>query len=253
MKKDNIEKLWSYSAKGYSDIIQDELNSFRSNAWTELIESQIEYKMNLNILDIGTGPGFFSIILSKRGYKVTGIDCTKDMIKEAKQNAKLAEVNPEFIVMDSQDLDFEDNTFDLLLSRNVTWTLTDPIKAYKEWFRVLKPKGVLLIFDANWNLHKYNKFILEEVERREIEFRRKYGNPYNAYNGPEEYKDIGFKLPLEDKIRPEWDENILDEIGFINVEYDRDITIKVWDEKELLLYGATPMFMISAKKLNMLD
>lgn len=249
MKKENIEKLWSYSSKGYSSIIKDELDSFRPKAWTELIEAQVDNKENLNILDIGTGPGFFSIILSKKNHNVIGIDCTKNMIDEAKRNADISDVNPTFMVMDSHELEFKDNTFDLILSRNVTWTLINPIKAYKEWKRVLKPNGTLLVFDANWNLHKYDKSVFEDVEKREAKFRARYGKPYDTYEGPEESKDIGFKLPLEDKIRPSWDKVALDKIGFSNINYDLDITKKVWDEKEQLLYGATPMFMIVAKKL----
>jgi hypothetical protein len=37
-------------------------------------------------------------------------------------------------------------------------------------------------------------------------------------------------------------------LGFENIVNDLDITQQVWDEKERLLYGATPMFMIVAQK-----
>ena len=46
-----------------------------------------------------------------------------------------------------------DNTFDMIVSRNVTWNLEHPDRAYYEWMRVLKPGGVLLNFDANWYHH----------------------------------------------------------------------------------------------------
>ena len=55
------------------------------------------------------------------------------------------DITADFLKMDSHALSFEDNTFDLLINRNVTWTLYDPEKAYKEWYRVLKPGGRLLI------------------------------------------------------------------------------------------------------------
>ena len=50
--------------------------------------------------------------------------------------------------MDAQKLDFEDNTFDVVISRNLTWNLEHPDVAYREWVRVLKVGGRLLNFDA---------------------------------------------------------------------------------------------------------
>ena len=244
-----VKREWEYHAIGYSNIIKDELDSFRVEAWINLINEQINHKKGLNVLDIGCGPGFFSIILSKAGHNVVGIDCTENMLKQAEINAKENGANPKFIQMDSHNLEFEDNTFDLIINRNVTWTLLDPVKAYTEWKRVLKPNGKLLIFDANWFLDKYDEELKIENDRRRIACIEKYGCAYSSFDGPEEYivKD---KFPLEDKVRPQWDEIVLSEIGFKNLILERDITNRVWDDKEKLLYGATPMFMISAQKID---
>lgn len=244
-----VRQHWEFSAKGYSNIVKDELNSFKSDAWNKIIHEIIGNKEKLNILDVGCGPGFFSIILSKAGHNVVGIDCTENMIKEAIYNAEDENVNPQFKCMDSHNLDFEDNTFDLIINRNVTWTLTDPKGAYKEWNRVLKVGGKLLIFDANWYLHKFDEDLREENKRRELLCIKQYGSIYNSYEGPEEclLKDI---LPLDNKIRPEWDKEVLSELNYGNFIIRKDITDKVWEEKEKLLYGATPMFMIACEKIS---
>ena len=109
------------------------------------------------ILDVGTGPGFFAILLAEAGYQVTAIDYTEEMLKEAQQNAcGLAEC----IVWktgDAQALDVENNSFDAIVTRNVTWNLPRPDLAYKEWLRVLKPGGMLYNFDADWYGHLYNE------------------------------------------------------------------------------------------------
>ena len=42
---------------------------------------------------------------------------------------------------DAQALDVENNSFDVVVTRNVTWNLPRPDLAYKEWLRVLKPGG----------------------------------------------------------------------------------------------------------------
>ena len=49
--------------------------------------------------------------------------------------------------MDAENPDFPDGTFDVIVSRNLTWTLPDAEHAYQEWFRVLKPGGHLVILE----------------------------------------------------------------------------------------------------------
>ena len=44
--------------------------------------------------------------------------------------------------MDAQNLEFKDASFDIVIARNVTWTLPDVPKAYDEWLRVFKKKVV---------------------------------------------------------------------------------------------------------------
>ena len=54
------------------------------------------------------------------------------------------------MVMDAEAPDFPDEEFDVIVSRNLTWTLPDAEHAYQEWFRVLKPGGVMINLDANY-------------------------------------------------------------------------------------------------------
>ena len=46
--------------------------------------------------------------------------------------------------------------------------------------------------------------------------------------------------------RPDFDIGVLRGVGFDDVTYDRDITEELWDDKEKLIFGNTPMFMIRA-------
>ena len=94
------------------------------------------HKQQLNVLDIGCGAGFFSIPMAKAGHNVTSIDYTENMVNSAIQNAMDAGVDIEVLQMDAQNLDFEDDTFDLIVTRNVTWVMEQPTKAYSEWIRV---------------------------------------------------------------------------------------------------------------------
>lgn len=238
---------WTQASDNYGRIIDDELNSFRPAVWKSIILGEVATNKPLNILDVGTGPGFFSIILSQAGHEVTGIDCSKGMLEIAKKNAKKHGVWPVLKIMDSQELNFEDNSFDLILSRNVTWTLKNPTAVYESWYRILKPGGKLLIFDANWHHHYFDDELMKEVKFREERCVEIYGSTYS--DGKTKQDQINFELlPLSKVMRPDWDVNTLKSCGYLGVDYIRDITDRVWDDKEKLLFGASPMFMISAIK-----
>ena len=92
---------------------------------------------------------------------------------------------------DAQALDVESNSFDVIVTRNVTWNLPRPDLAYREWLRVLKPGGVLYNFDADWYGHLYN-----EEKRSSYEKDRKQTEEQNVedyYSGTdiEKMEEIG--------------------------------------------------------------
>ena len=89
-------------------------------------------KDQVKILDIGTGPGFFAILLAEEGYQVTAVDYTEQMLQEAKSNAADLADQISFKRMDAQNLEFPKETFDYIVTRNVTWNLEHPKRAYRE-------------------------------------------------------------------------------------------------------------------------
>ena len=144
-----IESYWTTRAEGYSEVNHKELNGMQKGAWLEVLKGQFPEKAKdeIKILDIGTGPGFFPVILAEAGYKVTAVDYTQEMLDTAKRNAGNLCERISFYKMDAQNLEFEDDVFDVVISRNLTWNLKDPKRAYEEWCRVLKPGGHLVILE----------------------------------------------------------------------------------------------------------
>ena len=138
MQNDKIKEYWEGEAGIYSEGIKAELKSETAENWKNLILEYAPEKEHLEVLDVGCGPGFFEIMLGKEGHHVTGIDITENMIHEAKENVKAAGLSADLMTMDCHNLNFPDETFDMIICRNITWTLDDPQKAYKEWLRVLK-------------------------------------------------------------------------------------------------------------------
>ena len=67
------ERYWADRAEGYCQVNIDELRSNKKLEWIDIIKSNAPVfagDRRLKVLDIGCGPGFFSIILSCAGYDV---------------------------------------------------------------------------------------------------------------------------------------------------------------------------------------
>lgn len=102
------------------------------------------------ILEVGTGQGLraFKMAEMEKDCHVIGVDRSSEMLTQA-QSLHGGKANLEFKQADIYQLPFEDNSFDFIYARLVFMHLSDPIKALHNLKRVLKPKGVLLIEDAD--------------------------------------------------------------------------------------------------------
>jgi len=98
------------------------------------------------ILDIACGEGTFAVEMAKRGFRVVGVDISKEMLKFAKEKAKNENVNVEFIYGDMRSLDFNEE-FDLATcwydSLNYLLTLKDLEKPLLEYTKHSKKRDCL--------------------------------------------------------------------------------------------------------------
>ena len=188
---ETIRSYWNTRADGYSKSVMEEMEDAQKEGtyWKTLLDKYLPKADNPKVLDLGCGPGFFTMMLGQRGCQMTAFDYSDGMLNQAKQNAASAGVTAEFVQGDAQKLPFEDETFDMIVTRNLTWNLEYPEKAYKEWLRVLKKGGCILNYDGNYYLHYYD-----------------------------EARD----LPLSREKRPQWDINLLLEMGVKGLETEVD-------------------------------
>ena len=132
---------WTQRAPGYSGVNQEELATQQRAVWSAVLHGQIAAHFGakrpeeLRVLDVGTGPGFFAILLAQLGYQVTAVDYTAAMLREARHNAAALAEKIRFLEMNAEALDFPDESFDILISRNVTWNLPHPGIWKRVWTR----------------------------------------------------------------------------------------------------------------------
>ena len=251
---EEIQGYWNYRYIGYSKVNQKELEGIQRERWKKQFERLLPANKNLKVLDIGTGPGFFTIILEELGYtNITGIDVSEKMLEVSKVNIqKYGKKNSriQLIQIDAQKLEFKPKSFDIIVSRNLTWNLEKPQQAYSEWLRVLKPNGSLFIFDANWYAFLKNESLSKEFEaKRQQAIEEKLEDYWQGEGVDEEKMDwIVQQLPLTYQLRPQWDMEYFSTQEGISVETEENFGDLVWDYEEQLNYGATPMFCIKVVK-----
>ena len=228
-----IEHYWNKRSSDFSRVRRQELSSINGEAWLNLISQHLPQTKPLNILDVGTGAGFFAILLASQGHNVTGIDMSPKMIHEAKKNMLELNCRIKFKQMNAQELDFADETFDVIVSRNLTWTLPDVVQAYREWYRVLKTGGIMMNFDSDYG--DKNFLNAETCAKANINDEML-----------DECNDIKNALRISTHDRPVWDVDYLKKIGF-NVTFEPDISTQV-QRDDALDYDSVPLFAIYAAK-----
>ncbi len=72
----------------------------------DFIEREIGFNKALKILDIGCGTGRHAIELSRRGYKITGVDLSESQLVRAREKSAQQNVRIDFLKFDARDLPF---------------------------------------------------------------------------------------------------------------------------------------------------
>ena len=232
-----IEDYWTKRSPEFKKLRREELHSKKNMLWQKEICSHFPPEKSLKILDIGCGSGFFSILLSKTGYDVTGIDLTESMITDAKALAAEEQCRALFLVMDAENLQFTDATFDVVVSRNVTWNLPHPEQAYAEWVRVLKKGGILLNYDAEYGKHHHDEYEKEAI----------YSHKDVTQELVEQCHQIYHMLDISLYDRPQWDLEILKKLRVSSCKADVTVRSRLYPIKDKF-YIPAPLFGIYAIK-----
>lgn len=170
LKKNDALSFWDIRAVSYSWL--EKFIPYR-NLIEEII-NKAEIKQNQYILDAGCGVGFLEKILAEKniqGLKIEAIDFSSKMLYRARK--RLPSQKHPLINFYQHDLDeplsYKDNSFDAIISNNVIYALPEPNNTLREFYRVIKKNGILILSTPRPNFSFINLFLKGFGQKGKIE------------------------------------------------------------------------------------
>ena len=212
-KKQQVTKMFDTISKEYDGL--NRVISFGIDVkWRNKVVKIIADKNPETILDIATGTGDLAISLTSTNAKqIIGLDISDGMLEVGRQKVKSKNLDGiiDMVIGDSEDLPFEDNSFDAITVAFGVRNFMNLDKGLSEILRVLKPSGVFVILETSvptkpfykQGYKFYSKYILPTIGKL-------FSKDRSAYKYLCESASV---FPYGEALN-----NILKQIGFINVE-----------------------------------
>lgn len=212
-KKEQVATMFDTISKDYDGL--NRVISFGIDVkWRKKVVRIVKASKPQHILDIATGTGDLAINLTQTGAsKIIGLDISQGMLDVGKQKISKRQLDNtiEMVLGDSENMPFEDNTFDAITVAFGVRNFETLEKGLKEILRVLKPEGTFVILETSvptktpykQGYKFYTKYILPSIGRL-------FSKDQSAYSYLCESASV---FPYGEALN-----NILRQIGFINVE-----------------------------------
>jgi len=150
-KKEQVTKMFDTISKNYDGL--NRVISFGIDIkWRKKVVEILKKVQPESILDIATGTGDLAIALVSTGAKkIVGLDISPGMLAVGKEKIKNKnlDINIEMVVGDSENLVFEDNTFDAVTVSFGVRNFETLETGMAEILRVLKPNGSLVVLETS--------------------------------------------------------------------------------------------------------
>ena len=175
VEKDTIKDYWETRAPQvwYSDKEKEGLPWFnelayrRYNVYYNYLPQVAEFKYHYGeeVLEVGVGVGTDLVQFAKHGAIVSGIDLTQNAIEMTKRNFTLRGLKYKTLQTgDSENLSFDNNSFDLVYSFGVLHHTPDTGQAVEEIHRVLKEEGkaIVMLYARGWK-HYFKRIFIHGI------------------------------------------------------------------------------------------
>lgn len=210
-KKEQVAQMFDTISNNYDGL--NRVISFGIDIkWRKKVLSLVAEKNPDSVLDIATGTGDLAILMaSTKANKIIGLDISAGMLSVGRKKIEERKLSQkiEMILADSENMPFEDNSFDAITVAFGVRNFENLEKGLTEILRVLKPNGIFVILETSipektpykQGYHFYSKNILPLIGKL-------FSKDDSAYNYLSESASL---FPYGEKLN-----NILKKVGFID-------------------------------------
>jgi len=254
--REEIKAYWSARAATFDLSPGHEIFSEPERlAWHRLILKHLGPGNGRLALDLASGTGVISHLMDDLGFKVTGLDWAEPMLERARAKAKARRRSISFRMADVENTMEPDETYDVIITRHLVWTLVDPKAAFAEWMRVLKPGGTILIVDGDFvNVSRVERILKALAKAMERAGLLKADPPHAPPEVMKNHSDIVSRVHFSEGSRADLVAGMLGDAGFEGMTIDTNLReihrsqAKHWNYLKALSRGIQHRFAISARK-----
>jgi ubiquinone/menaquinone biosynthesis C-methylase UbiE len=164
--RDEIREYWSARAATFDTQVGHEIFSEEERqAWRALFLRHLGPGDGRKALDLASGTGVISHLLYGLDFDVTGLDWSEAMLAQARAKAEKRGARIRFVMGDAERTLERPESYDVLVTRHLVWTLVDPKAAFREWHGLLKPGGTLLVVDGDFVSDSFARRLVRLIER----------------------------------------------------------------------------------------
>lgn len=145
--KSELRDMYDELAADYDAIYRTPPGEYFLRRKIDTILEMAPFPRGSHLLEVGCANGVYTFELAQLGFQVTGLDLSPECVHVATRLAEQAGLTQvDFTVGDAEDLSqFEDNTFDGVISLSALRYVPNPAKAIQETYRVLRPGGMAVV------------------------------------------------------------------------------------------------------------
>lgn len=158
---DSVDKTRRGFEASFSEKMFYDIQTYDDEHLQRIMKA-LDIQDDFQVLDLGTGSGFLAFPLAERfpESQITGLDILPQTLARDAEKARAQNIsNLHFICYDGMSLPFEDDTFDVIVSRYCMHHFPEIEKTFGEIARVLKLDGQFFISDPTPNEDDFQRFV----------------------------------------------------------------------------------------------